>query len=218
MRGLEIAYLLSLSSKPRRFQRPIDGKEILASKQSTQQQVTALLARLDPSDQNRYRTLAERCQKLLEQQHDASAIDLQPQADGLGKLLYVYLRLLFTRTGILRILEGSPTQLIDVRIAEVNRQLASAGSPELQRSLTDQIEILGERKKRQAEAREKLRFIEAELTRIEEQVELIREGMAVSGDAGSLSRRIDQVGGTLNQTTQWIKQQQEILGDTEDPR
>ena len=82
----------------------------------------------------------------------------------------------------------------------------------MQRSLTDQLEILAERKKRRAEAADKLKFIDAELTRIQEQVELIREGLVVSSDPGALSKRIDQIGDTLGNTNQWIKQQQELYG------
>jgi hypothetical protein len=40
--------------------------------------------------------------------------------------------------------------------------------------------------------------------------------MVVTTDPAQLSRRIDQVGDTLGGTTQWIKQQQELLGETEE--
>ena len=213
--GLELGYLLTVASSAR-FQRAVDAGDHFAQKKNTQEQVQSLLARLNPADQNRYRQLESRCQRMLQEQHEVSAIDLQTQADGLGKLLYVYLRLLITRSGILRVLDNASTQSIDMRISEVNGQLKSTASPDLQRSLSDQLNILSERKKRHEEGRDKLQFIEAELTRIQEQVELIREGLAVTGDPSALSRRIDTVGDTLGTTTQWIKQQQELLGQTED--
>ncbi len=213
--GLELGYLLLLSTNTR-FQRAIDAGDSFAEKKNTQQQVQSLLVRLDASDQSRYRQLESRCQKVLQEQHEVPTVDLQAQADGLGKLLYVYLRLLLTRSGILHVLDGTTTRSIDVRISEVNTQLKNAGTPELQHSLTDQLDILAERKKRHEAGRDKLQFIEAELTRIEEQVELIREGLAVTSDPTALSRRIDTVGDTLGTTTQWIKQQQELLGQTED--
>ena len=100
--GLELAYLLTLSSGAR-FHRLIDGQQIpchqakhAAAGRRAAYPAGCFLIRIGIAK------LADRCQKILEQQHDASAIDLQPQADGLGKLLYVYLRLLLTRTGILR--------------------------------------------------------------------------------------------------------------------
>jgi hypothetical protein len=214
--GLELGYLITLASS-KRFQRFVDSRASFGEKQKAQKQLEAMLVRLDLSDQDRYKRLEKRCEMVLQQQHDASPADLQLQADGLGKLAYVYLRLLVTRTGILRVLEGgSSSKSIDMRIKEVNGQLKSAASAELQKSLTDQLDILAERKKRHEEAREKLRFIEAELTRIEEQIELIREGLAMASDAGSLSRRIDAVGNSLGTTTNWIRQQQAMMGETED--
>ena len=216
--GLELGYLLFLSTS-KRFRYLVDAKDSYALKQNSQQQLKNLLVRLDASDQNRYHALEARCQKVLEQQQEGGsvqAVDLQAQADGLSKLLFVYLRLLLTRAGILRILEGASTQSIDVRILDVNRQLQHASADALKKSLTDQLGILTERKNRHTEAREKLQFIEAELSRIQEQVELIREGMVVTTDPTALSRRIDSVGDTLGNTNQWIKQQQEILGETED--
>jgi hypothetical protein len=213
--GLELGYLLMLATNAR-FQRWVDAGDSFAEKKNTQQQLQSLLVRLDASDQNRYRQLESRCQRVLQEQHEVPAVDLQTQADGLGKLLYVYLRLLITRSGILRVLDGATTRSIDIRISDVKGQLKGASTPELQKSLADQLDILGERKKRHEAGRDKLQFIEAELTRIEEQIELIREGLAVTSDPTSLSRRIDSVGDTLGTTTQWIKQQQELLGQTED--
>jgi len=213
--GLELGYVLLLSTNGR-FQRFVDARDSFAAKKNTQQQIAALLVRLGPADQTRYRQLEQRCQRILGEQHDVPAVEMQTQAEGFGKLVYVYLRLLLTRSAILRVLEGSSGKSIDVRISEVQDQLQGAGTPELQKSLTDQLDILGQRKKRHSEAWDKLQFIEAELTRIQEQVELIREGMVVAADAGGLSRKIDTVGDTLGATTQWIKQQQELLGQTED--
>jgi hypothetical protein len=213
--GLELGYLLLLATNAR-FQRIVDAGDSFVEKKNTQQQIQSLVARLDPSDQNRYRQLEARCQRVLQEQHEVPAVDLQTQADGMGKLLYVYLRLLLTRAGILHVLDSATARSIDARISEVNAQLKNATTPELQHSLADQLDILAERKKRHEAGHDKLQFIEAELTRIEEQVELIREGLAVTSDPSTLSRRIDTVGDTLGTTTQWIKQQQELLGQTED--
>jgi hypothetical protein len=213
--GLELGYLLMLATNPR-FQHWVDSKDTQAAKKSVQQQIALMLVRLGPADQTRYRQLEARCQRILGEQHDVPAAEMQTQAEGFGKLLYVYLRLLLTRAAILRVLEGASGKSIDVRMSEVKDQLKGAGTPELQKSLGDQLEILTERKKRHGEAWDKLQFIESELSRIQEQVELIREGMVVAADAGGLSRKIDTVGDTLGATTQWIKQQQELLGQTED--
>ncbi len=124
-----------------------------------------LLKRLESTDQARYHQLEARCQSVLQQQTEASNVDLQVQADGFGKLMFVYLKLLLTREGINRVLDDSSLKNIDVRISDVSAQLRAASSPELRHSLDDQISILNQRKQRHAEAREKLKFIDAELTR-----------------------------------------------------
>jgi ABC-type enterochelin transport system substrate-binding protein len=89
-------------------------------------------------------------------------------------------------------------------------------SEELRRSLTGQIEILQQRLDKRREAKEKLAFLDAELTRIQEQVELVREQAVVSTDPETLSKRIDEVTATLGGTTQWISDQQKIYGAVED--
>jgi hypothetical protein len=54
------------------------------------------------------------------------------------------------------------------------------------------------------------------LTRIQEQVELIREQAILSADPQGISERIDQIATTLGGTTQWISEQQQIYGAMED--
>jgi hypothetical protein len=86
----------------------------------------------------------------------------------------------------------------------------------LRKSLSSQLEILQQRLQSQQEARQKLQFIDAELTRIQEQAELIREQVALSTDPASISQRIDSIAATLGGTTQWIKEQQQMYGSVED--
>jgi hypothetical protein len=59
-------------------------------------------------------------------------------------------------------------------------------------------------------------FIDAELARIEQQVELIREQAALSTDPALLSQRIDEIAATLGGTTQWIRDQRQVLGAMDD--
>jgi hypothetical protein len=54
------------------------------------------------------------------------------------------------------------------------------------------------------------------LTRIQEQVELVREQAVLSADAETISQRIDQVTATLGSTSQWVSDQQKIYGAVED--
>jgi predicted nucleic acid-binding Zn-ribbon protein len=143
------------------------------------------------------------------------------QQQGLGRLLWVYLRLLLTRQAINRIVHDSSqaaddSVAINERIDTLKTQLEAPLAEDLRKSLTGQIEILQQRLERRKEARQKLAFLNAELTRIQEQVELVREQAVLSADPETLSERIDHITATLGGTTQWIADQQKIYGAVED--
>jgi len=121
----------------------------------------------------------------------------------------------------MRILRGSAgapdeTAGIEKRIKALQDQLNEPLSEDLKKSLTGQIEILQQRLAKRTEAGQKLAFLDAELIRIQEQVELVREQAALSADPEALSQRIDQVTATLGDTNQWIRDQQKIYGAVED--
>jgi hypothetical protein len=221
--GLELAYLGVLATNER-FQRTVEASQLWESRRQWQHRVYELVQQLGSEGQRRYRALEARCASILDQQHAAVIpAGLEAQGEGLGRLLWLYLRLLLTRQAIDRIVReqsGSSSDdggQLDGRIHKLESQLADSSlGEELRRSLTGQIEILKQRLQKRTEARDKLVFLDAELTRIQEQVELIREQAVLSTDPQLLSARIDQITATLDGTNQWIQEQQKIYGATED--
>ena len=182
-----------------------------------------LIRQLSPEDQQRYRTLESRCKGILEQQVRGASLPpgLDEQGEGLGRLVWIYLRLLLTRESIRKIIRDSSkseqTAQLKERIEKLQEQLQQPQVTEdLRKSLTGQIEILQQRLAKKREAVEKLAFLDAELTRIQEQVELLREQSVLSTDPETVSQRIDQVTTTLGGTNQWIQDQQKIYGAMED--
>jgi hypothetical protein len=112
---------------------------------------------------------------------------------------------------------GSSVRELERRLADLQRRLQDESlSEELRRSLTSQSELLQQRVKRRMEAEGKLAFLDAELQRIEEQVELIREQAVLSTDPESFSQRIDEIGATLSGTADWVAEQQRALGAMDD--
>ena len=221
--GLELAYLGVLASNPR-FQKTVVSSRLSESQKEAQAKVNSLVAQLGGESQARYRLLETRCRSILEQQLRLSPINpgLDAQGEGLGRLSWIYLRLLLTRQSIDRILKdslktGDDTARLQERIdALENRIKDEALGEELRKSLRGQVEILQQRLEKRGEARDKLAFLDAELTRIQEQVELIREQAVLSTDPEVVSQRIDQITSTLGGTTQWIREQQKIYGAMED--
>ncbi len=220
--GLELGYLWILGTN-HRFQRFVAASQQLQARQQWQGKIDALVRQLGSEDQQRYRNLEGRCRGILEQQvHlQTPSQGLQAEQEGLGRLLWVYLRLLTTRQAIYRVIRvaaESPDEsaALEQRIGTLQARLNEPLSEELKRSLTGQIEILQQRLEKRREAKQKLAFLDAELTRIQEQVELVREQAVLSADPETLSQRIDQVTATLGSTTQWISDQQKIYGAVED--
>lgn len=221
--GLELAYLFTLAHNPR-FQRFVNGSRMVQARQQWQGRLASMVVSLGGEDQRRYRSLEQRCQTILQQQgaDSTSPTDLQAQGEGLGRLLWMYLRLLLTRQAINRVLRESSASVDESepladRIGHLEGQLKDESlGAELRKSLSAQLEILQQRLQSQQDARQKLAFLEAELTRIQEQVELIREQSVFSTDPAAVSQRIDQIAASLGETGQWIREQQQIYGKVED--
>ena len=218
--GLELGYLLTLATN-KRFQNTVSGKPLTAARQAWNQKISKVLDRLDPADVRVYDGFAARCRSILDLQlHNADEPPegLEQQADSLGRLSWMFLRLLLARRTIGQVMGGAQHDAeLQRKIASLERQQHQPGlSEELSRSLGGQLEILRQRLQQRTDGDRKLAYLDAELERISQQVELIREQAAMSTDPELLSRRIDDITATLGSTGQWIRDQQQVYGAMED--
>jgi len=218
--GLEMGYLLTLATN-RRFQQTVSSKPLSASRAEWNQRIKTVLGRLDPADRQTYDVLSERCRSIIDLQlHTATETPegLETQADGLGRLSWMFLRLLLARRTISNVLGGTHNDAdLQRKIASLERQQQQDGlSEELGRSISGQLDILKQRLQQRTDGDRKLAYIEAELERIQQQVELIREQAALSTDPELLTRRIDEITASLSGTGQWIRDQQQVYGAMED--
>jgi hypothetical protein len=219
--GLELGYLLLLSTNAR-FQRLIAAMPLSEATKGWNDRMQALLVRLDQNDRRLYDLLAQRCRSIIDLQVTHASPDapggLEAQADSLGRLSWMFLRLLVARRTIQQVIgEKSDNTDLRQRLATLERQRADESlGEELRRSLTGQIEILTQRLQQRGDAERKLAYLDAELERIQQQVELIREQAALSTDPELLSQRIDEITATLGTTGQWIRDQQKVYGAMED--
>ena len=218
--GLELGYLLALATNSR-FQHTVSSRPLSAARSEWNQRIQRVLGKLDPTDRKTYDALAERCRSIIELQLQGAGEQpegIETQADSLGRLSWMFLRLLLARRTITTVLGGGQNDSNLVRkISSLERQQEQPGlTEELARSISGQLEILRQRQVQRTDADRKLAFIEAELERIEQQVELIREQAALSTDPEILSRRIDEIAATLGGTGQWIREQQKVYGAMED--
>jgi len=219
--GVELAYLLGLSTNSR-FQRAIVSRASQGTAKEWKDRLDSMVQRLSDTDQARYVAFVARCRGILDQfaQQDPSGSGVDVQSENLSKLVWVYLRLLIARRAMSRVLKEptlGETQELETRLAELKRKLGNTELGEdLRRSLTSQAEILEQRVVQRREGRGKLDFLEAEILRIQEQVELLREQAALSADAEGMSARLDEITGSLGGASQWISDQQKLYGSLDD--
>jgi hypothetical protein len=240
--GLELGYLYVLSTHPR-FQRWVRAEHLAGAQKEGQEKLQDLLAQLSEGDKQRYRGVERQCQGVIQQQGGGGAsTELLTQGEGLGRLIWIFLRLLLTRQSIKKTLNESIEQEVKAEVLSGRRKVApfvdgedfgcelfrekirtleekmkkDTVPEEVKKSLTGQVDILQQRLQSRKDALQKIAFLEAELDRIEEQVKLIREQATVAADPGAVSARIDQIAATLGGTTQWIKEQQRIYGQVQD--
>ena len=218
--GLELGYLLTLATNSR-FQRAVAARPLGEARKEWNHKIAQLLTRLTADERERYAALAQRCASVIDLQTQGVAdgsTGIEAQADSLGRLSWMFLRLLVARNTILTVLaDGEDDEVLEQRRRSLERQTRDEITPaDLRRSVAGQIEILEQRIEQRQEAERKLAYIDAELARIEEQVELIREQAALSTDPEILSQRIDEIAATLGGTGQWIRDQQKVYGAMED--
>ncbi len=219
--GVELTYLLGLTTNGR-FQRAVSARASAPTEQLWKARVDGMVRRLSDTDQARYVAFTARCRSILDQfaQQDPSGTASDVQSENLSKLIWVYLRLLLARRAMSRVLKEptlGETQELEARLTELKRRLEDGSLHEdLRKSLASQAEILEQRVTQRREGREKLDFLEAEILRIQEQVELLREQAALSTDASGLSTRLDEITGTLGGASQWISDQQKLYGSLDD--
>lgn len=216
--GLELGYLLAVSTNAR-FRATVDGKFLQEASGSWESKRAALIERLPAAERKRQEALEARCRAVLAHGQDGDHVALDgQQAESLAQLAWVHLRLLLSRARLDQVVaEAEAPAELTKRIRELEKRIADPATSEgLKSSFTSQLEILTSRQASHTSVREQLSLIDAELERLRQQVELVREQMALSADASGASRTIDALGATLGETTRWLSDQRQVLGEVED--
>lgn len=213
--GLEIGYLYALASSARfratLTDAPVDNEVEWAAKRAR------LLGQIEAKDRATHEAFVARCREIVALQAGGDGGAATEQAEGLARLAWVQLRLLAARAAIRRVVREAETgEALGRRVGELERQRDAATTDELKRSLDGQLGIIRDRIDRQREAGEKLAYLDAELERLRQQVELIREQALLANDAGGVARTIDALGDTLGESSRWIAEQRQLLGEVDD--
>ncbi len=211
----EIAFLV-LAASSKRFQKVVEGVRLLEAQENWREKVHGAVQRLTPPSQERFRTLLEQCRRTLGISQTLHADGLENLRDirnqNLNQLLSIFLRLLTAREVIAANVPGLDRARLQAELKRIQERLEKTeeGSP-LRRSLEGTLDIHRRRLENLDRATQSLKVIDAELERIEGQVELIREESAVGGKPEFLSSRLDAVTATMSETSQWIDQHSDFI-------
>ncbi len=214
----ELTYLFSMASS-RRFQKLVDGERLLEVQRTWEDQVDLTVGRLIPPAQERYRKLLTQCRRIL-------GISARLKSDNLGglrdvrgqslnQMLWIFLRLLTSRQVIVSNMENLDESALEQEIERLEKRLAGieAGTDEaLVRSLEGTLVIRRKRIENVRRASDSLKVIDAELERIEQQAELMREETAVGGKPEFLSARLDAVTSTMTEASRWMDEHADLFG------
>lgn len=200
--ALEAAVIPALAFNPR-FQKIVEAQSLELSQGDAEQKRKELVKLLETGAQQRLWALAKKCNQILDvyrtQQLEDYVVDSNDQA--LKNLEWVYLKLLVAQHHLLS--PSSETEpSLEKKIQALEKDLSDGEETEsLRQSKTATLVILKKRLATMRKKQQTLEEIESDLTRIDNQVDLILENATVQGKPQTISADIelasDLLGGSV---------------------
>jgi hypothetical protein len=226
----ELTYLTGLVSIPR-FRAAVDAKLHAATRGASGQTATvsppplplvAVLGGLPADARTRFERLHARC---LEMRGIAAGVrgaagDRTESAEeirtpGLDRLLWLFLRLLVSKTALDRFLRTMNESELTGKVAELRNSLQAAqaaGDNRIVRSLQDSIAMAELRLDNYGRAKKNTDFVSIELDRIEGKIQALAEMAVNRQDPDFLSSQVDSAAESMRQTEKAVSELQHLTG------
>jgi hypothetical protein len=223
----ELTYLAGLVSIPR-FRAAIDAKVHAAGRPeetpaaAAQPSLVGMLTGLPSDARARFERLHRRC---LEMRAIAAGVrgaagDQAGSAEeirtpGLDRLLWLFLRLLLSKTALDRFLEATNEQEIASRLEETRRNLAAARERKderVVRSLQDSVASAELRLDNYGRAKKNAEFVTLELDRLEGKIQALAEIAVNRQDPDFISSQVDSTAESMRQTEKAVTELQHLTG------
>lgn len=226
----EAGYLGLLGTHPK-FQRYVDAQQAaiaraegLASVERTLRQITRVLPR---ESLDRFEALRTRCDQLREialaMKHPGAEKDDWPLEDlqlaGLDRLLWIYLRLLYTQFAIKRFLNKTSEQNIKSDIERLEQRIAALparpGSPQsdrIRRTLEDNLATSRARLENWMKARDNHQLVELEIDRLENKIQSLSELAVNRQEPEFISSQVDHVASSMMETERTMNELRFVTG------
>ncbi|MFV1958900.1 MAG: hypothetical protein ACC662_05740 [Planctomycetota bacterium] len=214
----EIAYLGLLGTHPR-FQRAVDAREAKEKRAkgalTSKQALDRILAALPPASLARYEGLRGRARDLrqiaLDLQAPTSAATPPPfeklQLRGLDRLLWIFLRLLYTEHALSLFLERTDERTIQADIrrleSDLGRYPAGAKNPrraKARKTIQDNLETSRARLENLGKARENHELVVLELDRLENKIRSLAELAVNRQEPEFITDQVDSVADSMLET------------------
>ena len=226
----EAAYLGLLGTHPK-FQDYVKAQEAKIGRQVSSQQNQQVLEKIKSSlpkkQYDRYSSLRQRCLHLGQISDDLKTpTDNNPnerleslQTKGLDRLLWVYLRLLFSQHSLDRFFDTVSEKRIKNDLERIVFQIEglgpddnSAHQAKIRRTLMDNKATLQERMDNYTQAQGNYQFVSLELERVENKIKSLAEISVNRQDPEYISGQIDAVANSMKETERTMNDLQFVTG------
>jgi hypothetical protein len=222
----ELAYLTALTSLPR-FRAAIDAKVhkdagTVATTPTTAPSLVIMLAGLPGDARKRFEQLHARC---VEMRHLAVGVRgaagrevgsaEEIRTPGLDRLLWLFLRLLMSKTALDRFLKTMSSEEVTARLEQLRKDLAAAQQADddrIVKSLQDSIASAELRLDNYERAKKNAQFVTIELDRIEGKIQALAEMAVNRQDPDLLSSQVDSAAESMRQTEKAVSELQHLTG------
>ena len=227
----EVAWLGFVGTHPK-FRKSVDMREYkqssLANAEAAESKMRRMLATLSRGAQQRFQKLMDQCEELrkITGQYQAGHGTLDTECilgdvrlEGLDKLLWLFLKLLYTEHSLNRFFETTTIDEIEQEIrglkARLERETSRPQQEQRDRiiaTLQDSLQTCEDRRKNFEQARDSFELVKAEQRRLENKIRSLAEMGISKGDPAMLSNQVDSVAGSIQETELALSELEFVTG------
>jgi hypothetical protein len=228
----EIAYLGFLGTHPK-FQKYVEAQEAKAARSegthTAEQTRMRILGALPRPTVERFESLRGRCRELRQlaaemrdPHHAVPGASPRPLEDmqlaGLDKLLWIYLKLLFTQHSLDRFVKQTDEGQIRDNVRQLERRLgeipedAEGQRQRMRKALTDNLETSKTRLANFQKAQDNRQLVELEIDRLENKIRAISEMAVNRHEPEFISGQVDEVASSMVQTERTMSELDFLTG------
>ena len=230
----ETAWLGLVGTHPA-FQKHVDVTEHEARRKAmagtADERMRKILKTVPRGAEKRFRELKAQCEELrsITQQYQSAHAGqsnepefAELRLDGLDRLLWLFLRLLYTEHSLNRFFETTTIDSIEREIHQLEQRLSrekgrdqTSQRERIAATIEDNLKTCRERQANFEQARDSYELVKAEQQRLENKIRSLAEMGISKGDPGMLSSQVDSVAGSIAETEKTLSGLQFVTGFSE---